>query len=503
MVFKNKTNFVLLGCILSLLVFVSPLFSGIGSVKLYDLTRHTVIPAENGTYQLRVRVENGFLVPGSSIKVRVFVNGVSLAMIRESDEIWTYTANVPATKCINVFFEVKYRLLFFIKMKKRIPKGGSRRVAFIEVEPLAEWVESLQLPNGAIKVHEYYTETGNDGKIYHGVVPYFVNLGVLGLLRSTATNKLSVTKKWIDWYLQKSVTGSPPGIVLDHWYRTDLLPDQLPETMCPNDTAKTCDHVDAWDSVAATFLLVACAYMEEGGDVSLLNNTANANKFRVIADVILNQLQDKEASSNGTSGWDPNVDGDQLVWNTPNADPPAKYLMDNSEVYSGLLAMAQLEEELFGGDDTKYQNAARAAQNAIFEHLYDCSTGLYHISKQADATVPANLNVWYSGTANLVWPGLFGITEGDDNKAIRQLNELNRNWPNWKNQVMKIERESKGFLWPSVGYAALKTKKINWAKEHTSFVICTIYKSGGYYPGYPYFNVDDAGWLLRTISNFK
>jgi hypothetical protein len=194
---------------------------------------------------------------------------------------------------------------------------------------------------------------------------------------------------------------------------------------------------------------------------------------------------------------------DGLTW--ARDDYHVKYLMDNSEVYRGLRAMARLEAQVFGDRKAarRYAVAARRVRHGIFQSLFDESTGLYYVAKfEGGNTQPANLNQWYPGTVAIAWPHLFGVTAGDSDIAQAQMAALNDSWdgdsnPDWTTTIV----DSSQFLWPSVGYAALLAGDCERARRHANFVKGSKFPNEDDPTGFAWpFVVDDGGWLLRTLS---
>ena len=167
-----------------------------------------------------------------------------------------------------------------------VTDAGSADLA--DIQTVANWIDSLQytdpnLPSyGAIKNHHDPGHYGPDP--YYLVVPYFVNLAVVGLLQAPVEGKLEVAERWITWYLGHLNMDDTLSVVYDHWY----LADGTGETTCPPGfPSARCDYDDASDSYAATFLGAAWTYYEAGGRAVFLNAPGNKEKFEAIAEVIL------------------------------------------------------------------------------------------------------------------------------------------------------------------------------------------------------------------------
>ncbi len=360
----------------------------------------------------------------------------------------------------------------------------------IDMQTLASWINSLQYTDpalqsfGAIKIHYSPGFCGYD--CYYRVAPYHANLAVVGLLRAPVLGKLEVTENWIQWQLNHVVTSSYiyPGVVVDHWYRAR----GDGETTCldPRDS-RLCDYSDSHGSFAATFLGVAWEYYNAGGSAAFLNVPGNKEIFERIGGVILGlQQEDGLVSENSSS---------------------VKYLMDNSEVYWGLKSMEALEARIFN-DRTASQMYARAAaqvQNGIRYSLYDPDTGLYRVAVHDGGYWNADLSNWYPGTVSLLWPSLFSVTQGNSKIARTQISALNSTWngavePDWTTYLVDPD----GFPWASIGYTALLAGDCGRARAHLRLVKAEKFPSASKKPGFDWpFPVDDAGWLLRTLSQIS
>ncbi len=358
-----------------------------------------------------------------------------------------------------------------------------------DMQTLADWIKSLQYADpslssfGAIKIHRDVGYYDSSGTPYYRVGPYNSSLAVVGLLRAPIAAKLTVAEGWIQWVLNHAGTGNaPPGVVHDHWYRAD----GSGETTCPAGMDPAwCDHSDSLGSYAATTLGVAWDYYTSGGSLAFLNEPGNKKRFEEIAAVILG-LQE----------------ADGLVSEDRS---PVKYLMDNSEVYWGLRAMENLEAHVFGDKTASlaYSRAASRVQDAIRYSLLNPDTGLYRVAKLGEgAFMEADLDTWYPGVVSLLWPHLYAVTQGNAKVARLQIGALNTSWdgtshPDWSYEIV----DPGGFLWPSIGYAALLAGDCGRARAQADMIKAAKYPTWPTYGrfGWP-FPVDDAGWLLSTLS---
>lgn len=337
----------------------------------------------------------------------------------------------------------------------------------------AAWLANRQFKDinsdsyGAIKVHYVpgYRHKGADNKVlkdssgvsmsYYRVAPYFTNIAVTAVLQSHYPGKLVMARRWMIWYLKHTEQGD----VYDHWYyhnegptyqgkgfgETKCLPGEV-SGVCPSENVK-CDYIDASDSYAATFLDLAWTYYKES------ENKVQARTFLLPYQTKFIQIADLIVSLQ---------DGDGLTWAL--ACYKFKYLMDNSEVYRGLVSAAKLMD-LFNnfGKKTEYEFAAVKVLNGINNKFLANENSPYFIAiDEIDDTTSANANVWYSGNVNLLWPILYGVIGPISDIAEVQFNTVNTNFPNWSTSMIAGET----FLWPQVGYAAYLNGDCKRAREH-------------------------------------
>ena len=349
------------------------------------------------------------------------------------------------------------------------------------IDQTSDWIKSLQYTNGALKRHDSPAHISLDGQLYYRVVPYNANLAVWGLLQAPETiipEKLQIARDWIEWYLAHLDLTSK-GIVYERWY----LEDGSGETTCPAGLNEAlCEHDDAADSNAATFLGMVETYYRAGGDVAFLE--ANYGDIEKVAGKLSDLIDDSS-------------DSDDLSW--AKEIYPVKFVMDNSEVYWGLNAFARLAEALGHGETPNpYALSANKVQQGISQSLFSADTALYYTAKHGNGSVDeADLNQWYPSSVAQLWPQLFGVVTTDSPLAQNSMALLNNHWngsvgvgDNWTNQAV----DPNGFLWPSIGYAALMAGACSHAASHTAFVIQEKL------PNFPWpATIDDAGWLLMTL----
>ena len=356
---------------------------------------------------------------------------------------------------------------------------------------LAHWIAERQFQNpalpgyGAIANADGPAAIGLDGQPYHNVSPYSANLAVLGLLQSGGPDSLNVAERWIRWYFAHlNGKSAPDGVPYNHFYRAD----GTGETTCvkPGDPS-LCHYNDATDSAAATFFLVLRAAHKAGMPDSMLSTPQRRQQIEKLASLVLALQQ---------------TDGLCFA----KEDYRVKYLEDNSEVFAGLSALAEMEQNVFNDArrSTFYQNAADRIRHGILSELYDPRAALFYVAKFENKARPEpDLNIWYPDTQAQLWPVLFGVLPPGDPRAEAATAAINSHWnsrtrPNWATDPQHVNQ---GWVEAGHAYAALLMGETNRVRTYIKAVNRYKFKSQGEKPQFPGpFSVDDAGWLLRITA---
>ncbi len=279
----------------------------------------------------------------------------------------------------------------FIMQQEVLSQGLPQK----DIENLSAYIKGLQYTDskqpasfGAFKINQGYGCVDASGNKYWQVEPYLVNLGLKGFLKSLEGKRFVMVKDWLNWYTRHI---DAKGIILDHWYKGD----GTGETTCPASKDISCKHADSHDSYAATFLSLCYSYYEASADKSWFSKDAII-KLELIGNLLVDILQQP----------------DGLTW--AKTDYHIKYLMDNAEVYDGLMALSRIESQVYKNPSKarKYEDAAVKAKNGINKVLFDSKKSLYILSIDEKGTPQyANLSVWYPGTTALMWPQIFNVED--------------------------------------------------------------------------------------------
>lgn len=341
---------------------------------------------------------------------------------------------------------------------------------------------------GAIKSADGPAAAGADGANYYSVSPYSANLAVLGLLQSHAPNGAVVAERWIDWYFgHLDASDAPDGVPCNHFYRRN----GSGETTCvkPGDPF-LCDYNDATDSAAATFFSVLWAAYEAGVPATALDTPERRRQVEKLA-VALLKLQQP----------------DGLCW--AKADYRVKYLEDNSEVFGGLSALANLEKNVFHDPEKAavYRVAAERVRQGILKELYDPAARLFRIAKFENNTrPPVNLDIWYPDTQAQLWPVLFGVLKSNDPRAQAVALAVDEHWngrsrPDWSTDP---EHVNQGWVEAGHAEAAWLMGDTNRVENYLRAVEQDKFRAPGQAPHFTGpFSVDDAGWLLQIMAAVK
>ena len=302
--------------------------------------------------------------------------------------------------------------------------------------------------HGAVRSHHSAGHVDAQGRAWHQISAYQVNLGLVGALR-VSPKVLPLTANWLRWLASHIAPGGASrGVVLDHWVRAD----DFAESTCPPGMAPAqCGAVDAYDSTAATTLLLAEAYLARGGDVMLIRDPAMRQALEAAA-TTLNAL-------GGPDG---------LTIAKP--DHAVVYTMDIVEVVAGWRAWARLQRDAYAqpASAVNSDGLANRAEASLHQRLWLASANAWQVSLGAGAPQPRH---WYPDTVAQAWPLLWGVGGVSAERARATWRTAIAPWqrgplggaaattpspsgpPHWARTTV----DPAGFWWPAVAVAAACT----------------------------------------------
>ncbi|MGG1314587.1 hypothetical protein [Cohnella laeviribosi] len=288
----------------------------------------------------------------------------------------------------------------------------------IILEQEAGWIAGLPFASGAIPT--YGEPIANyDGK--YKVIPYFTNMGLLGLLEQPGY--APVVRNYMDWYfshLNRTATENvPAGSVFDYVVETDKI-------------TETATHdFDSTDSYASTFINLLRKYAEATGDTAYL--LEHKEDIHLVAGAMLSTRQ-----------------SDGLTWAKPAYR--VKYLMDNTEVYKGLRDMEWICANVFGDEAAaaRYRQHKEEIWTGIQNGLWSESRNAYAYAKMEDGTLLfPDWNSFYADAAAQLFPIWTGVLAPDSERALQLYNTFNAHHPGWP-QLTKDD----AFPWALLAYTA-------------------------------------------------
>jgi len=323
-----------------------------------------------------------------------------------------------------------------VPLLDRCPGGGQVDEVFRDAALRALQGLVISAPgqpaDGAVQAHHSAGHIDPQGQAWYYVSAYQVNLAFIGAL-NVSPRLLPSARSWLRWQARHTMpTGPGQGVVFDHWVRAA----DLHESTCPPGMdAASCPRVDAFDSTAASLLLLADTYARRGADAALLQEPT---------------LHGALTSAAGTLSALTQRHG--LTWAKP--DHQVAYLMDAVEVAAGWRAWARLQADVYGAPQEAQASlgAARRMDEAIVRHLWHAPSHSWRVSLGAG---PADFSRWYPDTVAQAWPLLW--SDGSDLAARARAHVAwRRAAGSWHGPQGWPQRnvDPAGFWWPAVAVAA-------------------------------------------------
>ena len=329
-----------------------------------------------------------------------------------------------------------------------VAAAGSNVALMTDMSGVARSIAAQQRSDGAI----LYTATQ--------VEPYYANIAAIGAVH--AGDDLANVQQWMQWYVTRSKDPNP-------WSIAGAITDY---NVAANGTLQSAGEADSVDSYAATFISLAATAWREG------NAPLRAYVAGLEPDI------DRIASA-----IDAVTDGDGLTWALPTYQ--LKYVMDNSEVYRGLLDLATLRTQAFGDVAGGVSAAAHALQiqAAIQKGYWDPSRGAFALALDANASrIWPRAGNWYDQTTQL-WPILNGVVAPSSQPAQTVYGRFSSAFPDWPTL-----QKPDPFPWASVALVALQMNDLQRASKYVASVQAR-YSPQFAYPWY----CAESGWYTRVL----
>ena len=325
--------------------------------------------------------------------------------------------------------------------------------------------------HGAVFSHHSAGHVDVQGRAWHQVSAYQVNLGLIGALH-VSPRALPLVAGWLQWQMRHiAPIGAVRGVVLDHWVREG----DLEESTCPPGMAKKlCGHVDAYDSTAASTLLMADAYLRHGGDVMLLRQPAMRQALEAAATALRELAVDEGLT-------------------LAKPDYRIVYTMDVVEVAASWRAWARVQRNAYAEPQSAMNSQATAelAEARLRTRLWNAKVGAWRVGLDASALQPER---WYPDTVAQAWPLLWGTERAGAAAARATWSRAVAPWQIAKRHWADTTVDPDGFMWPAAAVAAACTGDVASARRWVARARQRWLQPGQVF-AWP-FQVGDLLWLM-------
>lgn len=322
------------------------------------------------------------------------------------------------------------------------------------------WLASIQLDNGAIPM--YATQNGEAT-----VNPYFADFAAMALLDKEAMYKDNVIS-YMDWHFDHlndsaSDYNGVDGTIYD--YTVTVSDGKVVNEEITLKDGKP--SYDSTDSYAATFLMLLEKYYSVTGDSEYI--LLHKDEIVRICEAMLSTLH--------------------MGLTFAKPDYEVKYLMDNSEVYEGLVSAVSLFDNVLGEDDAlktvslKCTYALQWMSQKIESNLWNANAGHYYsgIFKNGDPISEFIWDEFYPDATSQLFPIIHGVIPSDTVRA----HELYKNFcESYDWQSLAIPSD---FCWGAMVYSAAVMGDYESVMTYMNSYLCF---SEGH--SYPLYNADSA-----------
>jgi hypothetical protein len=203
-----------------------------------------------------------------------------------------------------------------------------------------------------------------------GIEPYIVS--ILALNEVAYDRNPGEVKQFLEWYFSRLNNPDKNG-----------LRGTIYTYVIQNGREVSLDKYDSVDGYAGMFLHLLHQYVTRTGDTEIL--TKNWQKIEDIAALIL-LLQDKDGLTIAMPGHE------------------VKYLMDNSECYSGIMAYLAMRTLVGKGPSEKHAQAAVALKKALLAQLFDSRNQIFSWAVQDGHVSSSTWQTFYPDALAQLFP---------------------------------------------------------------------------------------------------
>lgn len=436
----NKIKKIILGSVIIISLFV------IGLVIYLYVTRPMISD------------ENLVIYTGYSKEIHIYGRENVKLWISEDEKVATVNEGVvtavnPGKTNIIVETENKH-----FECKVEVREAVSPKLYEIAEEE-KNWLFEQQLSNGA-----FCNRAKENGKV--SINPYFCSSAVVCMLQCDLTNEeLLKIKNYLIWHFEHlNYTEDYNGVIGTIYDYNAIVEDGkvIQET--------TDEKYDSTDSYAAMFLVALWEYYEATQDEEFI--IQNADKIKLVFEVMISTL------SNGYSYCKPDY---EIV-----------YLMDNAEVYAGLMSGEKIFEKIINDEDYA-KKASKIKKNFLknFENVWwrknHYSPYLDKENKNYDEEF--SWDKFYPDAVSQLSVIIYNFADEKECEII-----YDKFCDTWEWEEMEYMEEADNFYWGMIMYAAVVMKD-----ENRAFKYLELYREKTVDREYPLI-LSDCAWVTLATE---
>lgn len=325
------------------------------------------------------------------------------------------------------------------------------------------------------------------------ICPYFSCIAAIGLIEAEPEKGRETAEKYIEWHFNHLNTSAEDkngvdGTIYD--YMLFVNPNNTSETLCiPTQElkGKPEESYDSSDSYAALFLKLLYTYEKNYPDSEYLNSRKDD------AQRVINALYSTYIPS--------------LKLTAAKPDYGICYLMDNCEVYEGLVCASKLFTDVWNDSEKGNELKSRADDIAdgIEKEMYSSAYSSYYssVSDTGEKTSEVSGNAlksFYPNGVSQLYPIICGLAAPSSERATTIYNKFSSNFgttesgKSWQNMDI-----GSSFPWAAILEAAVMMNDTDRASDYIAALKTKYLDNGCKYPYY----CAEAGHVLSAVYKSK
>ncbi|MDD2269148.1 MAG: trehalase family glycosidase [Eubacteriales bacterium] len=304
-----------------------------------------------------------------------------------------------------------------------------------------KFIKNIAMGNGAIPKHTpAVTNKFNDKDLpdingipdevyktwrFGHVVPYFSQSSIMGAMKAAPKQSKELVANFITWYLDSLNTAETDAYGVDgtiydfYMFQNPTNPQEVVQiparTVHADEFANQKDNnkdYDSTDSYAALLIRILYEYYKTYNDTEVFINR------KADVDRVMNAL------------FSTYIDELDLTYAKPSYE--VCFLMDNCEVYNGLIAAKALYKEVFNENEKaeEYGAYAEKVKNAIEKLMWNEEKQIYYsgIFTNGKPTTNLDLSAFYPNATAQLFPIMFDLIDPNGERAKAIYEKFNENF---------------------------------------------------------------------------